>query len=203
MLLLGLGYISDFRKDGSFIMPLLVFGFIFGYLFMINISYPHGGAQFYMENLYLPVSLMVLFPLVLEFSERFNFKYWLPILFVLLALRIGHIGLSHTPYSGRISYLTGILDDAAAKGHKKLIIPSDQVDHDTLMMSWGAVYEFWLLSNLKFGETYSILISDNPAEHAWAMDHTRHFITNWGMFEHSVLNDRYFMFRDTNKYQLR
>lgn len=84
---------------------------------------------------------------------------------------------------------------------KKLIIPAQFAPMDTLLMTWGASYEFWLLSTLENNESRSIIIENDIYEFNWAKDNNKAFIAKWGNFDYQNLNKTYFKFNDTTRYE--
>jgi hypothetical protein len=179
----------------------LTFGFFFGYLLMVNVSYPQGAEDFYIENLYLPLSLFVIVPLVLDVLPALPLRWATAAVAGILLLRVLHIGLHHAPYTARLNWERDFLKNTPAD---KLIFPNSAAPMDTLMMNWGTSYEFWLLSTVESGHTRSILIDEDPQQFGWALDKPHSFLTKWGAFEYDKLPRRYFIFRDTvQRYELR
>jgi len=189
------------RKNNIYKLLLMIFS-VAGYLLLVNVSYPNGGEQFYMENLYLPLSVMIVVPFVFDLVPRIQTKYVLSILCFILVVRIFQIGLNHQPYTERISYLKQIMEKTASFEKKKLIITSSAISTDTLMMTWASPYEFWLLSTIKNNQTRSIFITESPKEINWALTSQKKFITKWGAFDYHALPKSYFNFNDTTSYSI-
>ena len=199
-------YLLFFALLGYYVMRreiwklLLLAGFFIGYTLVINVSYPKGADQFYIENMYLPLSVMVILPLVYE-APRVLSKRWLLIsLAVIVAIRLVHIGLSHTPYTNRVAYLKRIMATTAEQPRKKIIMDERYFSKDTLIMSWGTPYEIWLLSTMDGGPTRSIMIAQDAKRYEWVRGVKDKFVPTWGAFEYKDLPPRYFHFSDTSGY---
>jgi len=174
-----------------------------GYLFLINVSFKDGPDQFYIESLYLPLSLFLIIPFVFEIIPKLKLNQAIVGLSFTCLIRVLHIYGSHQPYSNRVSYLNSILDKTANNPNKKMILATKNMAMDTLMMSWGSPYEFWLLSTINTGESRSILIIETPSKYNWALGQKDEFITDWGLFKYDQLPNKYFNFRDTSQYQIK
>jgi len=180
----------------------LLFTFVTGYLLIVNVSFSNGAEQFYMENLYLPLSVMIIISFVFDLMPSVQQKYVVPILCFILVVRLFQISINHQPYTERLSYLKQILDKTELLENKKIIIPSSAVSTDTLMMTWASPYEFWLLSTTRANRTRSVFISDSPDEISWALSYRKKFITKWGAFDYHALPIQYFVLNDTVPYTI-
>lgn len=173
---------------------------LLGYTLLVNVSYPNGAEQFYIENLYLPLSIFVAFPLVFDVLPSWPQKKVLLGLAFVLLIRLVHIGFSHQFYTTRLHYLQEYLLQTAGDKEQKLILSSGQFPKDTLLMTWASPYEFWLLSTISTGTSRSITILDQPEAVEWAKDQKESFLTQWGVFPYAELPTRYFIFQDSSNY---
>jgi len=198
LLLMGLISVSVFylynRKTLLFFSVLL---FFIGYTMLVNVSYPSGGAQFYMENLYLPLTIFIAYPLVFDVFPAIKGKYLIGILILVCIIRVAHIYMASAPFTERANYLLELIETGP---QNKVVRSATEAEKEILQMSWGTPYEIWLLSTLKTGKTRSILITPNPGKLRWAKSHNRSFLTPWGAFGYETLPDRYFNFSDTSQY---
>ncbi|HNF48230.1 MAG TPA: hypothetical protein PLF48_02540 [Chitinophagales bacterium] len=173
------------------------------YIALVNLNYPQGAELFYIENLYLPLSVFIILPLV---YSLFNYikNTMLIHAFLLLILLVGLIQIyqTHTPYTARIGWMYGIMDKAKSANQTKIILPVRDVPLDTLGMAWGSPYEFWILSTLKYKSTTSVIIEETPHEYDWIKDSKNIFITKWGNFAYDQLNPKYFVLTDSSSYQI-
>jgi hypothetical protein len=77
-----------------------------------------------------------------------------------------------------------------------------EVPMDTLIMSWGSSFEFWLLSSLRNPDApRSIVIDEDPARFDWTLSNNTAFFTEWGIYPYADLPKRYFNFTDIGYYQ--
>lgn len=199
LMLLGMTYF--YIRGRQFLKASLMVSFFIGYLFLVNVSYPDGAASFYMENLYLPLSVYVIVPFAFDFKIKNQVQYNI-LLILILVISIARIGIHHHPYSDRINLLKHYLHDTEGLTQKKLIISDAKFPMDSLMMSWATPYENWLLSTISDHETRSVMITDNVDEVAWTMEYNNKFVTKWGSFDYSELPQKYFILKDTTRYSI-
>lgn len=184
---------------------LLLFNvFFFGYLLLVNISIPNGYHRFYLENLYLPLSLFVAVPLVFDVLPRFGEngewpKWGFAVLAVCLAVRLFNIGLAHRPWTARLDWERNFMRENPGK----LLLPESKVPMDKLLLSWGSSFEFMLLSSLDNPSgTRMIAIEEDPNRHAHALNRPRTVITEWYLWDYDELPHRYFNPQDTSLYRM-
>lgn len=179
----------------------LISAFFIGYCLLVNVSYPNGGDQFYLENQYLVLSFIVALPFVSDVLPDFkSIKIQYIILFVICVAGVLRIYNAHDFYSNRLEWFQNLISKTEIDENKKLIIPANKVPKDMLLMTWGSSYEFWLLSTLEKGISRSIIIEELPGEFDWAIPANKSFISKWGTFEYTDLNTKYFVFTDTTQY---
>lgn len=178
---------------------LLMLSFFVAYCFLVNISYPNGADQFYIENQYLILSFIVVLPFSVDILPKIrNSKIEFGIVCLICAIGIFRIINAHTPYSNRLNWNRNLLLKTEEFPQKKLIIPSTHAPKDTLYMTWASSYEFWLLSTIKKGVSRSIIIEEKENEFDWALPCKKSFITRWGVIDYTDLNKKYFVFNDTS-----
>jgi hypothetical protein len=188
------------RKWWKFV---LLFGMFFAYLLLIHVAYPQGMPQFHIESFYLPLSVFVILPLIFDVLPLVKRT---PLLLgglgLILAIRIFHIGALHQPYTNRLMVQNKMLDKLEALNSKKIIMSEKEVPMDTLIMSWGSSFEFWLLSSLRNPDApRSIVIDEDPARFDWTLSNNTAFFTEWGIYPYADLPKRYFNFTDIGYYQ--
>lgn len=191
-----------YLKIREYLKLALLLAFFTGYIAMVNISYPNDIPQFYIENLYLPISIFVIIPFVFDLSKTLNKTKLSTLLVVIVLFRLVHIAYAHKPYSDRVSYLESYLLKTDTLPQKKLLLNAKPFPLDTLMMTWGSPYEFWLLSTIKDNESRSIIISEDPKSLSWINDYNTRFLTTWGAFEYDELPAQYFIFKDSSYYKI-
>jgi hypothetical protein len=170
--------------------------FFFGYLLLVNVSFPsRDTSAFYIENLYLPLTIFVAFPFVFDVLPKLlERKRAMPVMALIMLTAFVRIYLAHAPYTTRLNWERDYL---AAHANNKLVVDAKTTPKDILTMTWGTPYEFWLLSTIEHGNTASIVINENPDQLAWALGNKNSFLTAWGIFPYSGLPQRYFHFTDT------
>jgi len=183
-------YNKEWKKLG-----VLLF-FFFAYLFLVNISYYSAATPaFYIENLYLPLSLFLALPFVFNVLPLLaTRKLAWPVLALILTTFAVRVYCKHTFYTARLNWERKFMADHPGK---KMIYPSSKVPMDTLLMVWGTPYEFWLLSTIEQSKTASIIIDDKPDLRNWASGITRSMIVNWSVVPYEKLNPKYFHLTDT------
>ncbi|MBK7341945.1 MAG: hypothetical protein IPJ06_01820 [Saprospiraceae bacterium] len=198
LLLLGMIWlvVHGFRQKSLF-TPVLVIGAFIGYSVLVQISYPDNPVKFYSENLYLPLAIMVMTPLLFEHWKWPAGALTKTGLFLIVTLRLFQIQQAHIPYSDRLDWMRSFLRDHPGQ---KLIVDDHSLPLDTLLMTWATPYEFWLLSTIETGQTASIMLTDQPREVEWAIGMPDHFIAKWGVFPYKDLPARYFHFSDQGPY---
>jgi len=198
LVLVFLGMTYYYVKKSKFTKAFLIATFFIGYLLLVNVSYPKGAESFYLENLYLPLSIFVTLPYV--FDLKLNNKVYLSLLILILGISLLRISINHKIYSSRVALLENYMSETQYLPEKKIIITEKQFPMDTLMMSWATPYEFWLLSTTSKNETRSIMITDDINEVEWTKNYNKKFVTKWGAFDYSELPTKYFIFDDTTFY---
>lgn len=167
-----------------------------GFILLVNVSYPTGGTlEFYIENLYMPLSLILALPLVYDVLPKLN-KYNLSVILILLICTTGlvRIFIWHRAYDGRVDWIRGYYTQHQ---DQKIVVDNSVAPANTMLMTWASPYEFWLLSTLETGKTASINIAENIEDYRWAQFEKKSFLATWGIYEYGTLNERYFNFTDT------
>lgn len=177
----------------------LMVTFIMGYAFLLNICYPNGAEQFYIENQYLIISMIVGIPFVFDTCQhRIRFlDFFILISLVFFTIRVIK---TSTEYTERLDWYRTIHSQSTSLDNKKMIIPKNKVPIDLLKMTWASSYESWLLSTIELNESRSLIIEENNNEFDNILSKNDHFITRWGIFPYSALDTNYFIFRDLKPY---
>jgi hypothetical protein len=179
----------------------LLSSYFVGFCFVVNVSYPNGAAQFYLENQYLILSFFVCLPFTFEVLPQIkNSKIQYGILCMIFAIGIFRIINTHQFYTNRLNWNRNLLLQTEVLPNKKLIISSSKAPEDTLLMTWASSYELWLLSTIEKGISRSIIIEENENEFDEAFLANKSFISKWEAFDYSTLNKKYFVFTDTTNY---
>ncbi len=201
LIIVFFGMLFYYFKRRKFYKAILMSVFFIGYLALVNVSYPNGADAFYIENLHLPLSIFIAVPFAFDF--RMEKKYFAILIVLMLGIRLVNIGTQHELYTDRLNMLKGYLERTKSFTQKKIIISEKYFSKDTLLMSWGSPYEFWLLSTAFEKESRSIMISDNVKNYEWQKGYKDKFLGKWGTFNYSELPPKYFKFRDTTLYDFK
>lgn len=170
--------------------------FTIGFTFLINISYPTGAEKdFYIENLYLPLGVMLALPFVYHVIPVLqNRKLSVAIVAVILLTGLARIYNAHNIRTARLDWERTFLQENL---NRKLIVYDREVPMDTLLMTWGTPYEFWLLSTTEYGNTASIVIDEHADKLFWCMGEKKQLLTIMENFKYEDLPSPYFRFTDT------
>jgi hypothetical protein len=195
------GVVVFYVRRREFYKLLLVAGFFFGFCFIVNINYINGASQFYLEAQYLLLSLFVILPFVYDILpeiKRPQFSF--TVIALLLGISLVRIWCAHDFYSNRVDWYRQFLAKTSGLDQKKLVVAPNNAPLNTLLMTWGSSYEFWLLSTLEQGVSRSVIIEENKGEFDLEMGNKKAFISRWGSFDYPQMNQKYFVFRDTSAY---
>lgn len=178
-------------------LSLLLIGFT-GYTLLVNFSYPtYKTHEFYMENMYMVLGVIMVLPLVFDVFPMMNKKLVIAICLLIVCSSFYRINKTHHFYENRLSWYRGYLDK---NGDEKLIVSYNGKPEGTILLPWSSPYEFWLLSTLERGRSASIIIHENIDEIGWAYDNYRAFVGRWGVYPYKDLNPDYFIFTDTQRH---
>lgn len=185
-----------YLKNKRFTQLLLFIAFTGGYILLINTSYRENVAQFYIENLYLPIGVFIGVPLVYDALPWLGKKKYLAagLMGLIMLTGIVRIYTGSKPYATRLQWEKRFL---STHREQKWIIDKTKVPMDTLIMNWGSSYEFWLLSTIQHGKASSIMIADNADNYIVDANNRKTFITQFAGEEYDWLKPPYFIFTDT------
>ncbi|MCE2961959.1 MAG: hypothetical protein ACK5UE_10005 [Chitinophagales bacterium] len=189
-----------FIKKMNFRPLLFLLGYSFGIFLVINVSYPEGGEPFYLEGQYMQLNLFSSFIAISEFKriEKSAISLFVVIIFfAFFMLRVFDIS---NQYTNRVDVCNGLIK--SNNGKKIIIKETDKIKKD-LKMTWGSSFETWLLSTIKTGKSSSIMITYNPDKYKVDLDKNHAWITEWETIDYEKLNPKYFVFKDTGRYELK
>lgn len=197
LLVLVIGFYLKHREYKK--LTLVIF-FLFGYLFLVNVSYPQGTNQYYIENQYLILTVFLSIPFGIDIFPSIKNTYkWLAITACMI-ICLTRIYNAHKLYTARLNWYRDMLTNTSVLEKQKLIITEDKVPMDILMMTWSSSFEFWLLSTIEQNKSRSIIIVGDRNEITWQQGYNNAFITKWGIDEYDKLDQNYFKFTDTSYY---
>lgn len=182
-------------------LPLLLLtSYSFGLILLKTICYNVEMDLFYSEVQYNLVAFFVICMIVeytllpIEWPTEFLI---LPLVFSLFFYRVVHIS---DIYTNRLMFLQDLIHKYQTK---KVLIRAGETEYTKLKLVWGSSFETWLISTLQSGVSSSIIISDNPDKYKEDMKEVNVWLTEWETFKYEQLNPKYFVFKDTGRYELK
>ncbi|MDP2176317.1 MAG: hypothetical protein Q8K70_10455 [Bacteroidota bacterium] len=142
-----------FFMQNKFMKLMLYSCFCLFVFIMVSIIYVNGDSVFFMEKNMLPISLIMLLPIVLVF-KGFKFdKHWqhlitlsvMVLVFSFGLFQIHKVGLLYRSRSLQVLDIVKLMD---SKGLKKVWIQQDAIQNSFNMAPWTMPYETLILSNL-------------------------------------------------------
>lgn len=186
------------KKYGKLLLLLLSFT---GLAFLINIIYAHGAVQYYVEHQYQLLAIFVAFPLVYDLFPEIKRQWVVPALVgLVVAACLLRVYGAHTPYTKRLNWLRGFMEETSMWEDRKLILRADQVPMDKLFQTWAISYECWLISTIEQGETRSVIVEEKSGEFDKHLEKNKAFIAKWGAFDYGEFDPEYFVLKDTSHY---
>jgi hypothetical protein len=184
-----------FKQKNILKFSLLTLSLI-AYTFIVNITYPNGADEFYLENQYMQVGLFISLAFVYEIYHHEKITYSIYILFSIISiLGLYRIYDTHKIYESRNHWYRKTI---AQLGDKKTIIPGNKIPMDTVIMTWAASYEFWLISTIEKNNTSSINIEEYEGEYDTSLYLKNALIVKRKDFNYNKLNPTYFILKDTS-----
>jgi hypothetical protein len=176
---------------------LLFYAFCFGYVLMVNVSFPIATYTpiYTYESWYMPLSFFIALPLVFDVLPFIKSKLIVQVFVICILLTCCiRIYKRHHTYTNRLNYLRQIV---ATYGDKKTIIDENRLDMQYVQMSWALCYEVCLLSEIEKGKSASIVADNANNNLSWAANKNKTFVATFGNFTYPELNARYFHLNDT------
>ena len=205
MLPIGLVAIAaTYVKFKQFKRLAYVFLSFFLYLLLINVSFYKGFPQFHIESFYLPLSVIVIIPLIFDVLPTIqNRTILISIVALILVVRVTHIWHRHEPYTARVEWQEQVIENTNEKTYQKLFIKEEDAPMDLLLQSWGSGLEFWLLSMYNNPDhPRNILVTKKIEKFEEKRQLNRHFIYEWQTIHYNDLPEFYFPFKDTSEFVL-
>lgn len=166
-----------------------------GYLLLVNISYPDRTTPlFYIENLYLPMSIFIGFPFLKDVVPTMNRKLAIATLALVAVTGCLRIYTANKPYVARLNMERHMIDTSQGK---KILILQNSAIYNKFILTWATPYEFWLLSTIEYPSTASIVVMDYMPQADWAWDRKKEFIGYGCTIPYRELPAKYFHFKDT------
>lgn len=167
--------------------------FLFGYLFLVNVSFPNEERTPYMENMYLVISMVLGLIFIFEIVPDFKRKSIAPAFILIISIAcLGRIVYYKQEYTNRIDWYKAYFNHQESKN---IALPSDIAPNDILTMSWAVPFEVSLLSTIEYGTTYGLVFLDELNERMEEKPIFQYqLITPWSKLPYNELPQRYFKF---------
>ena len=168
---------------------------ILGYFFMINVTHPKAD-EFYLENMYLAIPLLIALPLASIFkkTESTQIHKRLNVFLILICMIcLSRLCLIYGQYTERINCFRTTMSQY--KG-QKTILSEKHVPMNKLLFSWPSAYECWMISTIETGQTVSLVVVDDVQKLIPYKDTTTAFI-GIQIYPYKDLPSNYFSFKDT------
>lgn len=164
-----------------------------GFLLLTAIGDPETLHRFYAEVNYYPLLAFLLVPFIgwcRQLDEKPRLRPWFSVFFLLffvgrLLLIYGHGDF----YRQRIGYLRQLTTSAEALPQQRLLIASDQLDMEALLMDWGLPYESLIQSASDGNRPLSLLPTPLPEERRAECSLDSLFVTPWTSFPLDEVNE--------------
>lgn len=128
----------------------LIWAFVGGYAFIVNVSNPGYTEATYLENLYLPLTLFVAIPFALELLPALESGWHgqgrllaTGLLLLGLSARLLFVWHRHVPYTAYQQWLTHLLRYTRQFPERKFMLYPDNVDPHRLRAGWP----WWSMAN--------------------------------------------------------
>jgi hypothetical protein len=179
--------------------------FPLAFIFLVNVPHHESTHQFYMENLYLPLGLMISIPLCFDVLTHWfsrSYQYYLVLLICISG--IARIGLARQEWTQRMLWEKNFLQQTTQMPAQKWVIKENQSHRDILKMSWSTPYEFLLLSALEGPDkARCLIITDDPSRFDTLMPRKDLFLGTFKNYPFEQLPSRYFNLSTENGYELK
>lgn len=165
--------------------------FLAGFLFLVNVSFPRFVTSFYMENMYLPVSVVLGLIFTFEIAADLRTKY-LNIVFILIIVSacLTRIFFYKSTYEQRIDWYQNYF---SINPYKKIALPSDIAPNEILLMSWPVTFEVALWSTIEYKSTYGLVFLDElNLRPAIKPVYKNELVSVWIRYPYSELSGKYF-----------
>lgn len=189
-----------YLREKQWIMFAFILSYSIGFLIINIITEPNGTFQFYLEARYILFSLFVIFPLVYDVLGALHPKLWIALVTACLAISLLGIFNTHGKYSARVAMMNSLLQEMAAKGQEKIIVPQDALPAHLVMMTWPVAYECWGLSMISQGVSRGVIISENDQQFAQFPSSKKGFLSINGYMPYCEFPNKYFIFKDSANY---
>lgn len=198
LLALTIIYISKKK----WLLLIWVWAFAFGHLMLIHIGSPNSPYRFYSEVNYLPLTIYVSVPLLMEWAKP---RWHKPIIFyiflAIIGLRVLTIGLHHQPFTERLNWMEEKMKKESDSTNR-YFLPRSEASSDILIMDWGVAYESLLLSSMEHPDSAkTMLVLPDVSKYPNLFESDTIFFSGIKKHDSKELNMKYFRLR-RDKYEV-
>lgn len=202
-----LGIVSwSYLKTRSWLRLAYLWLACLGFIFLVHVGDPQAEHRFYMEVSYMPLTIFVALPFLMDVVPRWPERRLLGFLGVLIAVRLICIITHHQPYTERLQWLERKIVAArrAQPAAHLFWMPAAAAPADTLLLSWATPYESLLLTASKHPDSAAVLsILADPGSRSEALRSDSLFITDFKNHPIREVESRYWRLENGSWVELR
>lgn len=176
----------------SFIKLAFWLSWMFAHLLIISINEPIIHVPFYAESNFLIFGIYAVLPFFFEAKRYHLNKGLLLLLFICFSTSIVRIYNFHIPFTKRVEYLSGIVNNMSSS---KAYLNWEDCDQDILITEWAVPFETALLSafaNKAIQKT--IYVPRDPKKFIDRLEKENEFISVFGTINLNELNNKWIQF---------
>jgi hypothetical protein len=172
-------------------LTLLILFFI-AYILFVNLFFAAVYDNFYIENLYLALSLFIVLPILVDVLPNIkNTNLKIILISILFLFSFINIYSTSNIYKDRIDYMLGIASKANFENQHKIIIDNDNINGMT--GNWSLPVESLVQTSIE-GNPVSIVTQKvfNETSTKFSIDEHSIILSPWNVITDTILNSRYF-----------
>lgn len=173
-----------------------------GYLFIINVSFYQAEYPQYLENMYHPLTVMLVFTLLFSAFKNQVTPLWLyGIIPIILLIRIADVCTTSNHYEARLDKYASFLAKTAKCKNKKLLVRETNLPMDTMEVTWASAQEILLLSAINSPDSArAVFYKNDSIALPYSSDIRNAVFTKWYPIPYQNLNHDYFRMQDYTFY---
>lgn len=144
----------------KYALLLWMFASVITYIMLINVSFPNLGEGTYLQNMHLPVVVLLSLPFAFEIVPVLKIKHWLPVLSLVFLVRLSVIYNSHTKFTTRLNALKEIIAATHSYEGRKFWISDENIPSE-YFDTWALSYETLILSSLESPDSSRTIASES------------------------------------------
>jgi hypothetical protein len=173
-------------------------GFPFAFVLLVNVPFHTGDQQFYLENLYLPLALCAVLPLVRLAFDSPRLPYVMALFALFFLVKIAQLYFAGQLWHTRLTWLRTTLAEHAGP---KMAIAESTLPKPLLRFTWGLPYETLLLSALNGPQQARTIVVLSPNVSDSLLQRPDLLLGPFKHYPISELPQRYFQLPETSGYR--